>query len=300
MNKLTKRILSLCLALAMIVTILPQVATTQAATTTKKLTLYVGEKVEVYVSCKSLSSVSSSKKAVAKTSKSGKKVTIAAKKAGSAKVTITGKDWYNKTQKLVYKITVKKPTFSCNVQPLNNGYVLVTAKNTTGAMFDKATLSYTLKDRSGEVVKKDSTSIYKLFAGKVHYEKIYVGTNYEIDCDASSAKVSQIGRYEVDKKYKNIANDAVEYKELNLEETDSQIKFDLKLKNTLNKEVAVKYFVIAYDANDNIIDVPCSGTRTLSKKEVNTASYNYVSTSQYTQANYDHYKIVVQGCYETK
>ena len=49
MNKLTKRILSVFLAVAMIVTILPQVATTQAATTTKKLTLYVGEKVEVYV-----------------------------------------------------------------------------------------------------------------------------------------------------------------------------------------------------------------------------------------------------------
>ena len=68
----------------------------------------------------------------------------------------------------------------------------------------------------------------------------------------------------------------------------------------MNKEVTLKYYVIAYDANDNIIDVPCSGTRTLSKKEVNTASYNYASASQYTQANYDHYKIVVQGCYETK
>lgn len=298
MNKLTKRILSLCLAFAMIVTILPPV--TAQASTTKKLTLYVGEKVEVWVTCKSLSSVSSSKKAVAKVSKSGKKVTITAKKSGSTNVTIKGKDYYNKTDKIVYKVTVKKPTFTCDVQPLNNGCVLLTAKNTTGAMFDKAMLSYTLKDTSGEVVKKDTTTITKLFAGKTHYEKIYVGSNYEIDCDASSAKVSQIGRYYVDKKYKNIANDAVEYKELNLEKTDSQIKFDLKLKNTLNKDVTVKYFVIAYDANDNIIDVPCSGTRTLSKKEVNTVSYNYVSTSQYTQANYDHYKIVVQGCYETK
>lgn len=197
-------------------------------------------------------------------------------------MTITGKDWYNKTQKLVYKITVKKPTFSCKVQPLNNGYVLISAKNTTGAMFDRATLSYTLKDTSGEVVKKDSTSISRLFAKKVHYEKIYVGTNYEIDCDASSASVSGVGRYYPDKTYKNIASGAVEYKELNVEETDSQIKFDLKLKNTLKKEVTLKYYVIAYDANDNIIDVPCSGTRTLSKKEVNTASYNYVSTSQYT------------------
>ena len=299
MNKVMKKLLCACLALAMLITIIPPV-TAQAATTTKKLTLYVGEKFEVYVTCKSLSSVSSSKKTVAKVSKSGKKVTIVAKKAGSANVTITGKDWYNKTQKLVYKITVKKPTFSCKVQPLNNGYVLISAKNTTGAMFDRATLSYTLKDTSGEVVKKDSTSISRLFAKKVHYEKIYVGTNYEIDCDASSASVSGVGRYYPDKTYKNIASGAVEYKELNVEETDSQIKFDLKLKNTLKKEVTLKYYVIAYDANDNIIDVPCSGTRILSKKEVNTASYNYVSTSQYTQANYDHYKIVVQGCYETK
>lgn len=64
MNKLTKRILSLCLALAMIVTILPQVATTQAAKT-KSVVLYKGEVVEVSDNFYStVKSVSSSKKAV--------------------------------------------------------------------------------------------------------------------------------------------------------------------------------------------------------------------------------------------
>lgn len=42
MNKLTKRVLSVFLALAMIVTILPPV-TAQAATKTEKMTLYKGE-----------------------------------------------------------------------------------------------------------------------------------------------------------------------------------------------------------------------------------------------------------------
>lgn len=72
MNKVMKKLLCACLVLAMLITVIPPV-TAQAATTTKKLTLYVGEKFEVYVTCKSLSSVSSSKKTVAKVSKSGKK-----------------------------------------------------------------------------------------------------------------------------------------------------------------------------------------------------------------------------------
>ena len=63
MNKLTKRVLSVFLALAMIVTILPPV-TAQAATKTEKMTLYKGEIVKNYV-YGTLKSVSSSKKAVA-------------------------------------------------------------------------------------------------------------------------------------------------------------------------------------------------------------------------------------------
>ena len=48
MNKLTKRVLSVFLAVAMIVTILPPV-TAQAATKTEKMTLYKGEIVKNYV-----------------------------------------------------------------------------------------------------------------------------------------------------------------------------------------------------------------------------------------------------------
>ena len=253
------------------------------------------------VYCNSITSVSSSKKAVAKAGKNSRRCIITAKKAGNTNITIQYKDYNNKKQKAICKVSVKKPTFSSNVQTLNNGYVLVSVKNTSSAMFDRATLTYSLKDTAtGEVVKHDTTFIYKLLAGKTHYEKIYVGPNYEIDCAGATAKVSQVARYYPENKYKNIASDAVEYKEMNVEETDSQIKSNLKLKNTLNKDITVKYYVIAYDANDTIIDVPCSGTRTLNKKEVNTVNYLYVGTSQYTQANYDHYKIVIQGCYQAK
>ena len=140
MNKLTKRILSVFLAVAMIVTILPPV-TAQAATKTKKITLYVGEKVELPVYCNSITSVSSSKKAVAKAGKNSRRCIITAKKAGNTNITIQYKDYNNKKQKAICKVTVKKPTFSSNVQTLNNGYVLVSVKNTSSAMFDRATLT---------------------------------------------------------------------------------------------------------------------------------------------------------------
>ena len=43
MNKVMKKLLCACLALAMLITIIPPVTTTQAATKTEKMTLYVGE-----------------------------------------------------------------------------------------------------------------------------------------------------------------------------------------------------------------------------------------------------------------
>ena len=97
MKKLTKRVLSVFLALAMIVTILPPM-TAQAATIPKKLTLYVGESCDLWISCESLKGVASTNKAVvvAKAKKADKTCTITPKKAGTATVTIKAKGYFSK------------------------------------------------------------------------------------------------------------------------------------------------------------------------------------------------------------
>ncbi|MCI7533306.1 MAG: hypothetical protein MSA59_10730 [Lachnobacterium sp.] len=97
MKKLTKRVLSVFLALAMIVTILPPM-TAQAATIPKKLTLYVGESYDFWISCESLKGVASTNKAVvvAKAKKADKTCTITPKKAGTATVTIKAKGYFSK------------------------------------------------------------------------------------------------------------------------------------------------------------------------------------------------------------
>lgn len=303
MKKLTKRVLSVFLALAMIVTILPPM-TAQAATIPKKLTLYVGESCDLWISCESLKGVASTNKAVvvAKAKKADKMCTITPKKAGTATVTIKEKEYFSKkVTASKIKVTVKKPSFTCKVQPVDGGYVLLSVKNNTKQTFETALWNYSIKDTTGEVIKsKTDDNIYKLIAGKTYFEKVYVGENYDVDYENSTVKVTKLGRYYVTNTYKALPQGAVEYTELNTEQTDSQINFDLKLKNTLNKEVEVRYYVIAYDANNNIIDVPCSGTRTLGKKEVKTANSNFVSISSYSHPNYDHYKIVLQGYYIVK
>ena len=63
MNKVMKKLLCACLALAMLITIIPPV-TAEAATKTEKMTLYKGEVVSVSTLLGTIKSVSSSKKSV--------------------------------------------------------------------------------------------------------------------------------------------------------------------------------------------------------------------------------------------
>ena len=133
MNKLTKRIVSVFLAVAMIVTILPPV-TAQAAKT-KSVVLYKGEVVEVSDNFYStVKSVSSSKKAVVaakKDSKRNYKAILTAKKAGKSTVTL-------KTKKGTFKyaVTVKNYDFTVSFKNIGNDYLLMSVKNNTKTTFD--------------------------------------------------------------------------------------------------------------------------------------------------------------------
>lgn len=107
MNKAMKRVITVCLAFAMAL-VLVTPASVEAATKNESLTLYKGETYTWYLtSVKSLSSASSTKKAVAavKANKSKKQYTISAKKEGSTVVTVKGKDYYGHTKTLKVKVT---------------------------------------------------------------------------------------------------------------------------------------------------------------------------------------------------
>ena len=117
MNKVMKKLLCACLALAMLITILPPV-TAQAAKT-KSVVLYKGEVVEVSDNFYStVKSVSSSKKAVVaakKDSKRNYKAILTAKKAGKSTVTLKTK---NGTFK--YVVTVKNYDFTVSFKNIGN------------------------------------------------------------------------------------------------------------------------------------------------------------------------------------
>ena len=69
---------------------------------------------------------------------------------------------------------------------------------------------------------------------------------YDVDYENSTVKVTKLGRYYVTNTYKVLPQGAVEYTELNTEQTDSQINFDLKLKNTL-KQMKIEIHVQVID-----------------------------------------------------
>ena len=102
-RKLGERILSAFLAMAMVVTLISPV-TTQAASKKQKMTFYVGEEYGLRnQSFGWITSVSSSNKKVA-TIKLDKddpvKYTIKAKKSGTTTLTISGKNYMNKSKKV--------------------------------------------------------------------------------------------------------------------------------------------------------------------------------------------------------
>ena len=116
--KTFKKVLASALAAAMVVTAFP-VTNAEAATKAKlsatKATIYVGQSKTIKVTLPAgakISSVKTSKKAVATVKKSGKKVVVKAVKAGKATVTVKVTPKKGKAKSLKATITVKNPTIT--------------------------------------------------------------------------------------------------------------------------------------------------------------------------------------------
>ena len=300
MNKVMKRVITACLAFAMLVALVTP-ASVEAATKNESLTLYKGETYAWYlIGVKSLSSASSTKKAVAavKANKSKKQYTISAKKEGSTVVTVKGKDYYGHVQTLKVKVTVAKPKFDVKLQKLDGNYVLISLKNNTKATFDRLAVHYSLKNSSGsEIAAKDET-VSHVMSGKTAYEKIYVASAENVDFSQSSIKVTGYNR-NPDQKYKVLGKDKLAVTVVDEQTSDTSITFKLKEVNKASQYVYGQVYILSYDTNGNIIDLSTSSIY-LDKKETKTTPEFYVSKSSYSHPNYDHYEIVYGGYYTTK
>ena len=284
MNKLTKRVLSVFLALAMIVTILPPV-TAQAATKTEKMTLYKGEIVKNYV-YGTLKSVSSSKKAVATVKKDSGNAVITAKKPGKATISI-------KTNRGTFKyaVTVKKLDVTATLSDMGNGNMLLTVKNNTKQTFTYVSVDYVIKNDQGETIKTDTKLVDDVVAGKTVYDYVYYDSyHYTIDETLCSAKVVGDDRSLI-AKYKNVTSSIKTTIDEDTSAADT-IKLTIKSKNTQKKEAAyVDHYVFIYNSMDQVI-----GLKTVSfylkagKLDTNSTS---IDTSKYSSyKDYAYHKVV--------
>lgn len=296
MKKVMKRVITACLAFAMILALVTP-ASVEAATKNESLTLYKGETYTWYLTgVKSLSSASSTKKAVAtvKANKSKKQYTISAKKAGTSVVTIKGKDYYGHTQSLKIKVTVAEPKFDLKLQKLDGNYILISLKNNTKATFDRIAVKYSLKDSSGSELAAKEEKVYRVMSGKTAYERIYVASAADVDISQSSVKITGFDR-NPDQKYKVLGKDKLSVTVTDEQASDTRIT--LKEVNKTSQYVYGEVYILSYDASGNIIDLN-NGSIYLDKKETKTTPEFYVSKSSHP--NFDHYEIVYSGYYTTK
>ena len=281
MNKLTKRILSVFLAVAMIVTILPPV-TAQAAKT-KSVVLYKGEVVEVsdnfYSTVKSVSSNKKADVAAKKDSIRNYKAILTAKKAGKSTVTLKTK---NGTFK--YAVTVKNYDFTVSFKNIGNDYLLMSVKNNTKTTFDDLQLTYTLCNSAGEVIEKKEKMVSDLLPGKKSYEKISV---YGMDVDPSQCTAkAKASRRSLDAKYTNL-NSKIKFT-TSEEKSGDYTEISVKMKNNSKKSARGTVFVFVYDANGNILDVREIYVGSFDAGNIKTESvkvYNYIG-------EYEHCDIV--------
>ena len=282
MNKIMKKLLCACLALAMLITIIPPV-TAEAAT--KSLVLYKGEELQ-YTNYYTVKSVSSSKKSVISISKDKKKdyyANIKAKKTGKSTITIKTK--YNTTK---YNVTVKKMNFKVTYKQLASDKVLMCVKNNMKSTFEDVKFTYTLRDASGAVVQKKEIIVSDILPGKTSYTTISTyGT--EVDASQCSAKFAQSSREPLTKYASLNSKVKSSVKEKN---GDGYIEFSVKLKNNSKSSARGSVFMLLYDSDNNIIGLKNFTVYGLDAGNVKTEQIRVYNSSYSEFASYNHYKII--------
>lgn len=241
--KTSKKIITLFLSVALLVTLIPQTAA-HAATKTQKETLLVGEVVQYTPFLGTLKSVSTNKKAVATVKKKDGKAVVTAKKAGKAVITIKSTRGTNKI-----KLTVKKASFTCNLKVLPDGYVLVSVKNNTSIFVDSAEVAYTLRNPEGEVIENSTCNVYDLMPKKTAYARIYYNNyDFTVSEENSKAAVKSESR-SLSAKYKSrVSTTKVD---VTGEDTEER-KLTIKLQNKYSGSITGTIDILFYDEAGNV------------------------------------------------
>lgn len=281
MKTLCKRLLALTLSLIMIGTLVPAIDV--AAASTKKVTLFKGEVLQV-TDFSDVKSVSSSKKSVASVKKDSKQsyyANITAKKAGTATVKIK-----TKRSTITYKITVKNLSFSYSFKKMGNDYILLTMKNKTSTTFDSITVRYTLKDNSGNVVEVKDAFIDDFLGKKTAYKSIIVSDASSISLDSCSVKLISDSR-SLSAKYKD------ESKNISYTDTFDPAtgKLKLAIKNQSSNTCQGVVDILFYDSDNNLLG---HSSRSYYLKSKNKDTLEITLYGGY-QVTVDHYELKVRG-----
>ena len=245
--KITKNFLKCLVALfVMVITLSLAGITAQAATKTKKLTLYVGEKVNYYyIGLGNLKSVKTNKKAVVAAKKKGRYNQMTAKKAGSATVTVKGtKGTY------VYKITVKKePEIEVKLERRQDKYININVKNKSSAYLDNVYVDISYKNAAGQEVDSKKIYLYYLGAKKQAAKEDCPINSKDVDLSKTTYKVTWSRN--MNKDYSDYTK-KVKY---SLSQSDKYLNIKTSINYKKSCNVFAGYTVYFYDANGNVIGI---------------------------------------------
>lgn len=221
--------------------------TAEAATKTKKMTLYVGEKFTYsYVGMGTIKSVKSNKSSVvAAKKKSGKYNEMTAKKKGSATVTVKGTKGTYK-----YKITVKsKPSFNVKLEPRSDGYVTVKVNNKSTVYCDNIKVYLSFKNAAGQEVTTETAYLFYLGAKKSGADEVYPYPNKGIDYSKTTYKI--VYDRDPDKTYSDYT------KKVKFSTSKKNGKVTVKTSITYKKKnyVYAGWTLYFYDAKGNVVSV---------------------------------------------
>lgn len=285
-----KKLVCAIIAVAMVITMIPSIPV-QAAKA-EKCTIYIGEYFSWSNYSEVLSVKCSNKKVLSakKDKDHSYKINLVPKKTGTATVTVKTKG-IRRNDTHTIKITVKKPNLQTSIKDIGGGYVLVKIKNNTSQSFDNAKYTYTIKDKSGEVLyHKEDVYASNLASKQTVFKKFYVGDMKDMSESLSKVKVTELGR-SLDYTYKNVDSKKFKVSVKDKFNEDDKYGFTLKLQNKTNHRLAGHVYIFWYDDQNRLLEITDKSV-SLREKEVNSSQKPYIYSSKYTNPNYDHYKII--------
>ena len=227
-------------------------STSQAATKSDKLTLYVGEQLGYsYIGMGTLKSAKSSNKKVVTASKKNGSCIMKAEKTGKATVTAKGSKGTWK-----HNITVKKADFQVDIVPIaGTRYGQVSVKNNTSGFFTSFDVLVTFNDANGNKIYESSAYVRYVGKKQTGYDEVYLGSDIEA-IDWSKTTYTLSFSRSVDQKYKNYAK-KVSFKESSGTNNNNNPCIDIKAKTSYKGKgsIYIAYDVFYYNAAGNLVSI---------------------------------------------